>query len=134
MRRSALLSFAALAAALATTAPAGAQMSMPMPPSAGETPPRVSPAKQPRAERKARAQQPGTLKRAPAGDAALAEPGARPTTARKRRSEDPTFSETSTERSRRFVPAEFDRGDDSDPRAARPMLTPSGRPGMGMRF
>jgi hypothetical protein len=74
------------------------------------------------------------LEACPADGAALAEPGARRTTARTRRSEEPTFSETSRERSRRFVPAEFDRGDESDPRAARPMLTPSGRPGMGMSF
>lgn len=45
---------------------------------------------------------------------------------------EPALGET-TAKPRRFVPAEFDN-DDSNPGSPRPYMSPSGRPGVGMRF
>jgi hypothetical protein len=45
---------------------------------------------------------------------------------------DPTFSESAIARPKKFVPAEFDNDDGYG--SARPIMTPSGRAGVGMRF
>lgn len=54
-----------------------------------------------------------------------------PATARVRRTEPP--AETAS-RPKRFVPEEFDRDGSDDGNRAKPFMSQSGRPGMGMRF
>ena len=73
------------------------------------------------------AKKPARKKKA-ADQSGLAVPG----TARSGKVAEPTFSEGAIARPNRFVPAEFDNDDSGG--SPRPMMTPSGRAGVGMRF
>jgi len=76
----------------------------------------------------ARAKKPVSRKKAEDSETGLALPGG--TRAAKRT--EPTFSESAVARPKRYVPAEFDNDDAGG--SPRPIMTPSGRAGVGMRF
>ena len=77
-----------------------------------------------------KAPQPRKRTARPKNEDGLALPGA---TTRTRGGGDPTFSNVEpAAKPRRFVPEEFD--DDANPGSPRPIMSPSGRPGVGMRF
>lgn len=115
-----LFALAATAGSLLAGAAAGQSApplaTMPMPPSASDPAPRETAKKKPTAERPAR-------KRAAEG-----QDGAPATT--QRRSNAATTN-TTTDRPR-LVPEEYGRGEEGA--RAKPFVTESGRPGMGMRF
>ena len=101
--------------------------SMPLPPSASDPAPSET--------AKPKARKPATRPRrstdaaapdAPAGSAA--KPSTRP-----RKSGSAAASQT-YDRPSRFVPEEFDRGGGGDPSRAKPFVSETGRPGVGMRF
>jgi hypothetical protein len=55
-----------------------------------------------------------------------------PGTARSGKQAAPTISDSAIARPKKFVPAEFDNDDSGS--SPRPIMTPSGRAGLGMRF
>jgi hypothetical protein len=73
------------------------------------------------------AKKPARKKKA-AYESGLAIPG----TARSGKPAAPTISDTAIARPKKFVPAEFDNDDSGS--SPRPIMTPSGRAGLGMRF
>ena len=113
---------AATAAALLLAAPALAQSapplpSMPMPPSASEPAPKEARKAQPKKATQARKradESGGTGESAARGNAAA--------------------SSSTQQRPSRFVPEEFDQGGSDGGSRAKPFMSESGRPGMGMRF
>lgn len=108
--------FLAAAPVLAQSAPP--LPSMPMPPSASEPAPKEPKKAQPKKASQAKKRTDET-------------PGTGEPTARRNPS---TASSGTQPRPSRYVPEEFDRdGGDGGPRA-KPFMSESGRPGMGMRF
>ena len=96
--------------------------SMPLPPSASDPAPKDSKKAQPR-------------KAQPSRSKATNEDGSAVEAAPRRRSSNAAQgSGSSYERPTRFVPEEFDRGAEEQGSRARPFMSETGRPGMGMRF
>ena len=113
---------AAAAALLLAAAPALAQSapplaSMPMPPSARDPAPKETKKAQPRKTGQSRART--------EDDPTSGEPAARRA---------PTTAASGTQKPSRYVPEEFDRGGAQEGSRAKPYMSESGRPGMGMRF
>jgi hypothetical protein len=78
---------------------------------------------------------PSTAKKAPRKKKATDESGlAIPGAAKSGKAGEPSFSESAVARPKKFVPAEFDNEDTGGGGSARPIMTPSGRAGVGMRF
>ena len=76
---------------------------------------------------------PSTAKKAPRKKKAADESGlAIPGTARSGKQAAPAISDSAIARPKKFVPAEFDNDDSGG--SPRPIMTPSGRAGLGMRF
>ena len=119
LRRPGLLPVLALGLTLGLPAPSFAQtapLTLPPPGAAG------SERTAPKAARK-----PARKKKA-ADESGLAIPG----TARSGKQAAPTISDSAIARPKKFVPAEFDNDDSGG--SPRPIMTPSGRAGLGMRF
>jgi hypothetical protein len=77
---------------------------------------------------------PSIAKKAPRKKKAADESGlAIPGNAKSGKVGEPSFTESAVARPKKFVPAEFDN-EDSGGGSARPIMTPSGRAGVGMRF
>jgi hypothetical protein len=77
---------------------------------------------------------PSTAKKAPRKKKATDESGlAIPGAGKSGKVGDPAIAESAIARPKKFVPAEFDN-EDSGGGSARPIMTPSGRAGVGMRF
>lgn len=96
---------------------------MPLPPSASDPLPKETAKKKPASDK------PAARKRETQRGAEGAGTGGASTTQRR---STPATSATNAERPKRFVPAEFDRGEEGS--RAKPFVSESGRPGMGMRF
>ena len=96
--------------------------SMPMPPSASDPAPKETVKKKPTSDRPAR-------KRATERTSEGTDGGTTTTVGRRSNA---ASSGAAVERPKRFVPEEFDRGEEGS--RAKPFVTESGRPGMGMRF
>lgn len=94
---------------------------MPMPPSASDPAPKETAKKKPTTERPAR-------KRA----SERSTDGTEPATAPVQRRSNAASTGTTTDRTRRIVPQEYESSEEGS--RAKPFVTESGRPGMGMRF
>lgn len=128
---------ATLALSLSAGLPAAAQpagppiRTMPLPPSAGDPPPKETGAT-PRASTQQKKPARAKPKTTEAEDGLVAPPAGRSAGAR--------GASTSAgpggnfQRPKRFVPEEFDRGGEDDTTRAKPFMSETGRPGVGMRF
>lgn len=121
IRTSLAAALTVLLAAGAASAQSGPSLpTMPLPPSAADPAP-----KEAAAARKARPAP--ARKRAEADDPSSPAEGSRKAAPRK-------SNAASVDRPSRYVPEEFDRDGTAEGGRARPFMSESGRPGMGMRF
>ncbi len=124
-RRHCLMSALALGFSLVFAAPGIAQTTLTLPPPSSAPATGDVPAAKPQAAKKPRTTQKRTAK--PKTEDALALPGAT-------KRGNPVPLEVTASKPRRFVPDEFDNGDDSNPGSPRPFMSETGHAGLGMRF